>query len=206
MKKNLQKILATTVAIASVSLASQAFAKTEGSYVGVDVLRVNSTHQYAQSGRIASNYPKFEDSAIGFGINYKYAINFNNFFIAPNAFYEKLGTKASDKDRDTVSINSRYGAKLDLGYDISDEFAIYLTGGVASVGYNVDWKSIDQKKSGDKVAGIFGVGANYYPHKNISLNVEYNFQSLDVATPSFGGINQAKTDISTVKIGAAYHF
>ncbi len=210
MKKNLQKILAATVALTSISLASQALAKTEGSYVGVNLSRVNSSHQYERSGVTASNFAKFDNSATGFGVNYKYAISLNNFFLAPGIFYEKLGTKADsigDEGDTSISVNSRYGAKLDFGYDIADNFAMYLTGGLANVSYKVDWADVTgQKKSGNKVGAILGIGANYYPHKNISLNLEYNFQTLDLATPDNGGVNQAKTDISTIQIGAAYHF
>ena len=207
MKKNL---IVTTIATTFVFMASQAIAKTEGSYVGVDLLSVNSSHQYAQSNVIASNFDKFNNTATGFGLNYKYAFNANKIFFAPNAFYEKLGTKADSINKlgnTSLSVESRYGVKFDFGYDVSDNFALYVTGGLANVNYSVDWKiATGQKKSGGKIGGIIGLGANYYPHQNVAISLEYNFQKLDLATPDNGGINQAKTEISAVKIGAAYHF
>lgn len=209
MKKITKIALASTMFAASISAGSQALAKTEGSYLGIDLLSAKAQHQYANSGS-ASPYKKFDNSTTGFGLNYKYAFNFNNFFIAPSAFYEKLGTKAVDSDRDNVAINSRYGAKLDFGYDFTDEIALYATAGIASVNYKVDWKSTSEGVSGNKVAPIIGFGASYYPHKNVALSLEYNYQSLDIPTPNFNTpnlkINEAQTKISAVKFGVAYHF
>lgn len=207
--KKIKNALVSTLFVASVCAGSQALAKTEGNYVGIDLLRVKAQHQYANSGT-DSPYAKFSDSATGFGINYKYAINFDGFFIAPGAFYEKLGTKAIDSDKDNISLNHRYGAKIDFGYDFADNFALYFSGGLASVNYKVDWKSSNESTSGNKVAPMVGVGAAYYPHKNLALTLEYNFQRVVLSTPNFDTvplkINEAKTDIGTVKIGAAYHF
>ncbi len=206
MKNITKKILALSILASSISLAGQAFAKTEGSYIGLDLMRAQSKHHYANSGALSSNYPQFDASATGYGVNYKYALNFNDFFLAPNAFYEHIGTKANDKDHDSVSINNRYGAKLDFGYDASDNLALYLTAGLANTSYNVDWKSIHEKKSGSKSGVLAGLGVSYYPHKNIALNLEYNIQKLTLATPTDGSINQAKTTINVAKVEVSYHF
>lgn len=196
-------ILLTTLA----SLASaSAFAKTEGNQIGIDILRASAKHRYKAGSITASNYSQFDDSSIGVGVNYKYAINFENIFIAPGAFYEKIGTKSKDSDGDTVSVNNRYGAKLDIGYDLTNNFAAYLSTGYALIDGKVDWKSLGQKKS-DRQGGIFyGVGLAYSATKNVVLGLEYNVQSVDLKTPNDGGINKAKTDLGVMKFGVAYRF
>ena len=92
MKKTL-----SLITIASSLLASQAYAKTEGNYLGIDVLRsaakVKSTSTLA-SDQVGDASPYYahnkKDSSYGVGLNYKYAFNFNSFFIAPGASYNML--------------------------------------------------------------------------------------------------------------------
>jgi len=204
--KKIKNVLSLTLLATTICYGSQAFAKTQGSYIGIDLLQTKSSHEYSRNGTTASNYREFDDSSIGYGLNYKYAFNFNDFFFAPSLFIEKLGTEAADQDRDTISINERYGAKIDFGYDFTDQFALYLTAGLANASYKVDWKSIEKKKSGNELGFLGGIGAAYYPHKNIAITLEYNMQGLEISTPNSDGINQADTRIRTIKIGAAYHF
>ncbi len=97
------------------ALSAPAFAKTEGAYVGADILYSKSSHKYKNSqNQVSSYYGTFDDSEIGYGANLKYAFNFNKIFIAPAIFADKIGTEAKDRDGDNVSINHRYGAKLDF--------------------------------------------------------------------------------------------
>lgn len=201
----MKKLILITTLVSSL-LSAPALAKTEGNQVGIDIIRTSAQHRYANNSTVAANYRKFDDSSYGFGANYKYAVNFHDFFIAPGAFYESLGTKAKDQDNDTVSVNNRYGAKLDVGYDITDNFAAYVTGGYGSVGYKVDWKSANSKKSGREAGIFYGAGLAYNATKNVVLNLEYNIQSVDLKTPNLGGINKAKTDLGILKLGAAYRF
>ena len=197
-------ILITTVA--SVISGSAAFAKTEGNIVGLNILRASASNQYQKSGSIAANYSKFDDSAIGFGASYKYAFNFNQIFVAPGVFFDKLGLKAKDQDGDTVSSSYRYGAKADLGYDVTEDFSAYLTAGVANTNYKVDWKTSEEKKSGTKLGYIAGVGVAYKVAKNLIVSLEYNMQSPTFKTPDHGGINEVKSKIKVAQIGVAYNF
>ena len=202
----MKKIITTTLTLVTLFSSTAALAKTAGNYAELDLLYSSASHKYAASNIVASNYPKFDDSSIGVGASYKYALNFDKIFLAPGVFFDKIGTNAADKDLDTISLNHRYGVKLDLGYDITDKFAAYVTNGFATTIYQVDWKSIGQKKSGSKVAYFFGAGLAYSVADNVTMNAELNMTSFDVSTPSFGGINNAKTDLAVAKIGVAYHF
>jgi hypothetical protein len=100
MKKNLSVITITSSILLSILSASQANAKTEGSYFGVDLIRnsaqVKSNSNLASDQEFGSEYynHKKNDSSYGAGINYKYAFNFDNFFVAPGISYNLLNNEA----------------------------------------------------------------------------------------------------------------
>ena len=191
-------IAALTLTLAT----SSALAKTEGNYVGIDVLRTSAKHKYESNGLTGS---KFDDSSIGVGVNYKHALNFNQVFLAPGVFFDQLGTKSKDSDGGKVSASYRYGAKLDLGYDITDDFAVYFTNGLSNLLYSVDWNNTgDGKKSGSKLGYVYGGGLSYKIAKNLVMNLEYNTQSVDLKTP----YNETKvaSSIRVAKVGLSYNF
>ncbi len=194
--------LASALAFASASV----MAKTQGNNVNVNLTYNKSSHRYSSGNTISRNYPEFDNSKIGFGAAYKYSFNFNDIFISPGAFFDQIDTKAKDKDGDTVKINNRYGLRLDVGYDISDDLALYGFGGLANVKYKVDWASVGSKKSDRETSPLFGAGLIFYPSKDIALNIEYSHQSVDLNTPDNVGLNKTKTDISSIKIGFGYNF
>ncbi len=213
----MKKLLITTSILATL-VTSSAFAKTEGNIVGVNLLRASATNEYQKTEATASNYASFKDSSTGAGVSYKYAFNFDQIFVAPGVFFDQLSLKAKDQDDDTVSASHRYGAKVDVGYDITDNFSAYVTGGLANMSYKVDWKSIDMKKSieevasskinisGSKTSALVGIGLSYKVSKDITLGFEYNSQTPTFKTPDNGGINEVKSKIRVAQIGVAYNF
>ena len=197
MKKTL-----SLIAIVGSLLTTSAYAKTEGNYAGIDVLRTSAKHKYESNGLTGS---KFDDSSIGVGVNYKHAFNFNQVFLAPGVFFDQLGTKSKDSDGGKVSASYRYGAKLDLGYDITDDFAIYFTNGFSNLLYSVDWNNTgDGKKSASKLGYVYGGGLSYKIAKNLVVNLEYNTQSVDLKTPSTG--SKVASSIRVAKVGLSYNF
>lgn len=195
MKKSL--ILLSIIA----SLASfNAYAKTEGNYVGVSILRSSQDSKYNPE----EGYGKFDDSSIGFGLDYNHALNFNDFFVAPGVFAEKIGTKAKDSDGDNFSLDYRYGAKLNIGYDIVDNFAVYLTNGLSATVGKVDWKSFDLKKSSTELDYFYGAGVAFKVNKDIAVNLEYNTQKSNFKTPSEA--QKAEAKLNMFKLGVSYNF
>ena len=189
MKKTLSLII-----IAGSLLANSAYAKTEGNYVGIDILRSSTEHKYAGIS--------VKDKSAGFGANYKYAFNFDKIFLAPGVFAERLGSKVTDDLNETTTTNYRYGAKLDLGYDVTDNFAAYFTNGFANVRYKLDDHD-GYVESKSAVSYFYGAGLSYKILKNLTMNLEYNTQS-----PSFTNVNgvKIKSDIKVTKIGVSYNF
>lgn len=225
MKKTLKTALLSAAIISSISVAQTAFAKTEGNYLGLDYLRISAkTKTTKEASSNADTYfnTNVKDSANGFGVQYKYAFNINNFFIAPGAFFEKIGTEAKVNDKvngweQSFTINNRYGAKVDFGFDVTNNFATYIPVGYAMYDYELKTRdytniaSLTTKTSGRKGALLYGIGFSFYPSDKISINLEYNRSKLDVKsggnTGLIGGaILNAKTNLDIFKLGFSYHF
>lgn len=201
MKKLIQII--STIAVLS---SSQSFAQTQGNYIEVDISRNYSLNKYQISGNSVSNYKDFRNSGSGYGASYKYAFNRDKIFFAPGVFFDKLGLEAKDRNQNIISSDYRYGLKLEIGYDFSDKIAAYMTNGVANVDYKVDWRSVGKVKSGSKLGHFIGFGSIYKISGDVALNIEYNLQSLVFDTPDNSDINQVKSNISVIKVGASYGF
>lgn len=202
----MKKIL-SVAAILAVFSTTSAFAKTEGSYLELDLLRSAAKNNYKFSNGTKSD--KFKDNSTNFGVSYKYAFNFNNLFVAPGVFFDNLSNSAKDSDGDKVNLNHRYGVKFDIGYDVTDKAAVYFTNGFASTAYKVDWGNSDLGvKSGSKVGYFFGGGVLYHVASNVTVNFEYNVQSLNKLHTPYDNITGAKaeTKVSVAKVGVAYHF
>lgn len=226
MKKTL-----SLIAIVGSLLATSAYAKTEGNYLGIDVLRstakVKSTSTLA-SDNVGSSAPYYnhnkKDSAYGVGLNYKYAFNFNNFFVAPGISYEFLnndakagyGSSSTNFFSQSVKLKSSVSLRANLGYDINEQFAVYVPVGVSQFYYDINTSdasggsSVSQKKSSSKSAAFIGFGFSYEPVKNWVMNLEYNkYQNLKLTSGTAtidGGQISAKTNVDVVKLGLAYRF
>ena len=190
-------------------VTSAAFAKTEGHYIGASLLENLVKHEYRNTSASIAYKPTFQESNRGYGFSYKYAINSNNFFVAPELFFDNINNNAQDFQSGSVAINNRYGAKINFGYDLSDKFAVYFNTGAANVDYKINWQSVNKSFNNQKTSLTFGVGTNYYVYKNVSINLEFNSQILEIeaygenlANP----INQVNSRINILKIGGAYHF
>jgi opacity protein-like surface antigen len=194
----MKKTLITTSLIALFA-TSPALAKTSGNYFGIDLNRsmVDYKSSFEDGGEAINT--KADNSNIGFGLNYKYAFNFDKFFVAPGIFFDQINNKIKDEDG-SLSLNHRYGVKFDIGYDLTDDFAIYFTNGLASTSYKM--QTFGEGKSGSKASYFFGGGVSYSVAKNLTLNLEYNVQSFNLKTTE----TDVKTNLGMAKIGLSYHF
>lgn len=126
---------------------------TIGNYFGIDYLNANL--KFREMSNYGEVFPyNSPDLKNGFGLKYFYAVNFNNFFMAPEIFYEKIGVKNKyshnrflnfennsfiDK-RDAygykfMEVNQRYGGKINIGYDFNSNFSPYFFGGLSYIDY-----------------------------------------------------------------------
>jgi opacity protein-like surface antigen len=202
--------------------------------IGFDLIRTRFS--YIEKVRISNGqifeYPGGSGKTFGIGFSYKYAFYFNDLFVAPGVFAEKLnldggyhsGTQGDrGSGRNEVRIKDRIGTKVDIGYDINKTFSPYLTVGYAMVGYaskgygegddGVDFYPLYRTNNGHASTMLKGAGIRINLTKDFSLNAEYNRQKFiaksglrqqDGVTLVNKNFLQMKLDI--VKIGLIYNF
>lgn len=192
---------------------------TQGNYFGVNLLRSSvKFHEVATRNTYTTPYvgPNYSDSDYGFGFSYKYAFNFNNVFIAPGVFFEKPNASTgSDNALNTMTIRTRYGAGVDLGYDVTDRIAPYITGGVSEISYTatnyttVSGSPISVVKQNTVMDWYYGAGIKTRVTKDFAIGLEYNMQRFlaktsDRDSQNYNGTYRTKLNI--LKLGVFYNF
>ncbi|MES2962005.1 MAG: hypothetical protein V4694_06435 [Pseudomonadota bacterium] len=209
---------------------SNSGSRTEGSYAGIDVFgtrtTLNVTNGYvpgvcAGQDCVYAEKPALSNNSYGVGLTYKYAFNFDKFFIAPGIFLEQNNHQAvsgTDGDLKRLHIKNRYGIRSDFGYDIG-RFAPYLTIGYAEVayksrsgGYDIDDNRVSVIKNGVNGNVFYGAGLKVNLTSSLSLNTEYNFQrfapktTLSPLTQDYAVKEAFRARMDTVKVGLYYKF
>ncbi len=230
LNKKKLSILAIS-AIASI-LPDTTFAKTEKSYLNLSYIRSRATHKNIVNYQINNanlsmrqeNSPrKFDDNGNGIGIGYSYAFNYNNAFIAPGVFAELINTKSGRGTQPAVSltssynyfnqfnVNSRQGLKVDLGYDIHDNFAVYASTGLSRTSFSnyyhtnlaMGTRVTNGKISSSENTIFYGGGLLLNVNDKVSVNTELttqSFKSNDVFD------HKIKTRLNVFKAGVSYRF
>lgn len=222
----MKKIFVVTSAIATLMTSQAALAKTQGSYLGMDAISTKTTF-YTRQNITETPYdvnqvPSHSHTSYGFGLNYKYALNFNDFFIAPGLILEQNsvgGSRVDGIDEERIQVRNRYGVKADIGYDISKTIAPYLTIGYAEVSYktrgsgvDVDGNLFTAVNNGQSGNWFGGAGVKLDIGNNFALNLEYNYQRIKANTtiPPQSTFYLDKTSFMTrldiVKLGLSYNF
>jgi opacity protein-like surface antigen len=209
---------------------SNSESKTEGSYAGLDLFDTKTTLGIkntfapaicAQDCTYEAAKPALTNNSYGLGLTYKYAFNFNNFFIAPGIFFEQNNHQAVNGANGQLSrlqIKNRYGIRSDFGYDIG-RFAPFLTIGYAEVSYRSRSDSEDKNynivsvvKNGINGNVFYGAGLKFNLTSSLSLNTEYNFQKIAPKT-TLSPLSQDylskiafRARMDTVKAGLYYKF
>ena len=232
MKKPIKKTLSLIAITISLLSSHQAYAKTEGNYVGINLLRNNAKTK--STSTLASDNGEGINSLYnhsnknfthGFGLKYSYAFNFNNFFVTNEISYELLNNKINSGFFDAtenyfsqkVKLKNAMTLKTDLGYDLNDQFAFYVPIGISRFGYDFETADVGgdsrkfTKKSYGKSATFIGFGLSYAPVKNWTINLEYNkyqnFKLTSVEGATFkGGKVISKTNLDSIKLGLSYRF
>lgn len=220
------KKLTILAALFATITATKSFANTSGHYAGINVLKASAKTKTSKdiSTFNSDTYfnSKSEDSSINFGFDYQYAINKNNFFVAPGLFYENLNTEAKVNDTrngwsQNLKLNNRYGLKLDVGYDVSKLFAIYVPLEYAITNYEFSThdytnnSSLRTKRTASDSSFFYGLGVAFAPSDKILVKLQYTRSELDLQSVSdVALVNtvrlKAKTNLDIIKLGFAYRF
>ncbi len=194
-----------------VSTGTSVFAKTSGSYVGADL--IHSKSSYKSGGSDTSPYTVSDDTSQSFGLKYGYSFNFNSLILAPEVFYDHMNLEMTDSFNDKWQIKKRSGIKLNLGYDITDKFAVLTNIGFARTIYDVEWNSENiYKKNYSSDGLIYGIAFKYSALENIDISLGYDVSKVTMEEPDLiiNGRNvfgaNVDFDIKTTRLGVSYNF
>lgn len=173
------------------------------------------------------------NSSTSYGITYKYAFTmddvlidpYGRIFIAPGIFYEDISSQDRDIHFDSIiSMKSRYGFKVDVGWDFDYGISTYLTNGLSVVEYEASWVNIVDwifavenprrvDVSGRELGYFYGIGVSYSPVERLSFVLEYNGQKNTLNARAPGGyassaiiFDRIASAGQIIKFGIAYHF
>lgn len=198
-------IIASAIVIFS---TNSAIAKTEGNYLGVYgmLAKITPKDQSSTIYQVSRN----ANRQIRGGFNYQYAFNFNDFFLSPEVFIDALSlSNKAEGGSDKLTINTRYGIKANIGYDVNEKFSPYLSFGAATAEYSsqkLDNSYSTITQSGSRSSAIYGIGTNIRIHENLVANLEYNMQNLTLSQGTGDGLGNYKTRINTFRFGVSYNF
>lgn len=191
-------------------------------------LLVDSTYVGTSSTWKLAESPK--DTTGGFEIAYKYAYSFKDdlvspvswLYIAPGLFYENIQTTGEESIlNNKISINNRYGASLDLGYDFDYGISSYFTGGVAAIDYEADWTNLNyypdttqrSKVSGTNYGFFYGAGVSYELFERVRVVLEYTQQTATIKALPEGDLDthgavfdRFYNKMKIMKLGISYCF
>ena len=189
------KKLLVVFAVAVSMISTSAFAKTQGNYIGLDAV-------YTNDKAVDSANNRRGDRNLGAGVSYKYALNFNNFFIAPVAFFNSNNSKVTITEGANSSVNKlkySYGAKLDLGYDITDRLAVFVSGGYGELRRHIEVSGTSAQSLNTYEAAIYGAGIKYSLDNMVDLNLAYEYFD-------YNNVLRNDTNIDQVKLGLSFNF
>lgn len=186
------------------------FAKTQGNYIAINSIKAQSD---AFEGKTI-DYKVDSGSSNGIGFSFMSALNFDNFILAPELFYDQLNINVKDSANDDWNINQRVGIKINIGYDFNDHFAILLNGGLARTSYDVKWTSDTGYSYRENYSDglIYGVAIKASPFDNFSIILSHDIANIELQEPQYYRgfeLHQGdflKTKIATTKLGLAYRF
>jgi hypothetical protein len=193
--------------------------KTVGNYLGIDF--INTALRYEQIDIMPADYEDLNyfngiprdrnersyKSKNGISFKYLYAINFNGIFLAPEIFYNHINLKHNSdlnhlENNDMAltkyfgyrynKIHNQYGVKLNLGYDLNSDFALYGFFGLSKIKYsnlyslypyyeaqylsrqfNIDFNKAISVYRGTATTPVYGFGTKIKLSKRFYLNGEY---------------------------------
>lgn len=193
--------------------ASQANAKNNF-YVGADILLTNAKHKFVNIARESSSNDntKIDSDSVGVGINAGYKYDIGKAFIAPEIFYDYINNSAKDFvhiaqpqfKEDTMEIDSRYGLKLNVGYNLFSKMNVFATVGAANVYYHNRWVSSGRSSGKSELTALYGLGLSYNINDTWSLRASYDRQKIDTTFVREGWRDVVR--LSTARVGAVYNF
>ena len=108
-------------------------------------------------------------------------------------------------------IKNSVGAKLNLGYDIKENFALYGFFGhsINRVRFHTSVPGVSDSfglEYFNQEAFIYGLGAKLDLTKRLSLNLSYEMAQFGLSNDVFNTTDEINPDFHVAKLGLAYNF
>lgn len=188
MKKILPVLFALSFA------ANSAKAETQGHYVGINL--VNTYHKGYQESSDSDNN--------SVGATYGYAFNFDRLFVAPELFYDHNDSENNNYSLYSWEYDYSYGIKFNLGYDVTDDIAAYVTMGHAEIRYQVYGQGYLGRATNEYF--IFGAGGRYSINNDFDLSASAELGKLGKTNDLLNTTDGANSFIRVFKFGLIYKF
>lgn len=199
------------VTMGTMLFSCESFAKTEGHYVGLNIIKTDvkpKEYKSNSTGTLTNSdaYNIKGEDKVSFGLSYKYAFNFDKFFLAPGVFYDHSKISMSDDYSQKWDLNYRYGFRVDAGYDFTNEFSAYALAGSAinNVGLS---NNTGFKDTANDSSLFYGLGIKYALSKKVTINLEYEQSDYDADLVFTNGTTASQNfDSSIIRLGVSYKF
>ncbi len=189
-------------------------------FVAFDINRNTVTHHYTHENGNKTN----NDGNFGYGLSAGYNFDFGKVSLAPEIFYDKINTAnksylcpsgGQHYCKDKMEVDSRYGAKLNLGYEVAQNTKLFINAGYSNVkvdqkylnGYTAITTGRVLVKTNKNGVFTYGFGASYTVNNNIALKAAYEISQFSVIHQDYlspNPIDEIKLQI--VKLGLIYSF
>lgn len=197
----------------------------QGGFVGLDGIWSHSKHTYRildfgvnndltpNERWVASDDGKSTTGeGVGFGVNTGFRVDINNFYLAPELFYDYLNNKSSDTFADqfpvqaqnTLELHYRFGGRMNVGMNIIGGLNVFVNAGVADIKYVNNLAAYSVSRGGHKIRPIYGAGFLYDVTYNVSLKLAYD--RMEFNTPYVFNSIRDVVVLQTVKFGILVGF
>jgi opacity protein-like surface antigen len=204
------------VATCCIAFLVSTSAHATGFFVGADALHANSEKTAKNSNPTSGSIngiKKEDDNRINYGLNAGFRLDCKldcgNLYQSVELFYDNLNFGSSrfaspNAVSDHVKLQNRYGAKVNVGFEITPKIIPFLTAGLTNVSYHNNGSSDNINFSRHQLTPIYGVGLLVDMDKNLSLKVAYDYQKFDIPSAQAGA--KVQTSLGVAKVGLVYNF
>lgn len=190
-------------------MSKDVMARTAGAYYGINLIRYNNeAGNYNDSEGNSLNNSVAKDIStedqISVGLNYKVAFNVLGLYVAPGVFYDFANVSEYDNSGQEWELNSRFGLRVDGGYDLTDKLAGYAFTGYASTNLSVNNSA--GGSSENEIDPFYGLGVKYSVLGNIDVNFEYEFSGYKIGTVTGDVQAEQEFDSQVMRLGINFRY
>lgn len=200
----------TTICVTAFFISSSAHAT--GFFVGADALTANSrqtSQNPSGTSGSTSGIVKEDTNNVNYGLNAGFRLDCMQTLQSVELFYDNLSLSSSkfaspNSISDSIKLQNRYGAKINLGYEIAPSVIPFLTAGLTNISYKNNGTSDNINFSRHEITPVYGVGLLIDMAHGISLKLAYDYQRFNI--PSTQPDAKIKTNLGVARVGLAYNF